>query len=67
VVIGNQEVGIGGDFITAIDGKKISEPDAVTRALSTKRAGEVLTLTIFRNGRSMDLKVKLGEVPDDQV
>ena len=67
VVIGNQEVGIGGDFITAIDGKKITEPDAVTRALSTKRAGEVLTLTIFRNGRSMDLKVKLGEVPDDQV
>ncbi len=61
VLIGNQEVGIGGDFITAIDGKKVTEVDAVIRALAKKHAGDILTLTVFRGGRSMDLKVKLGE------
>jgi S1-C subfamily serine protease len=65
VLIGNQEVGIGGDFITAIDGKKVTEIDAVTRALSKKHSGDVLNLTIFRGGRSIDVKVKLGEASDE--
>ena len=65
VLIGNQEVGIGGDFITAIDGKKVIEIDAVTRALSKKHSGDVLNLTIFRGGRSMEVKVKLGEASDE--
>ncbi len=67
VVIGNQEVGIGGDFITAVDGKKITEMDAVTRALAKKHAGDILDLTVFRGGKSMDVKVKLGEASDDQL
>lgn len=65
VVIGNQEVGIGGDFITAVDGKKVSEVDAVTRALAKKHSGDVLDLTIFRGGRSVDIKVKLTEGSED--
>jgi S1-C subfamily serine protease len=67
VVIGNQEVGIGGDFITAVDGKKVTEIDAVTRALAKKHSGDTLDLTIFRNGRSIEVKVKLGEASGDQV
>lgn len=65
VLIGNQEVGIGGDFITAIDGKKVTEIDAVTRALAKKHSGDSLDLTIYRGGRSVDLKVKLGEASGD--
>jgi S1-C subfamily serine protease len=61
VVIGNQEVGIGGDFITAVDGKKVTEIDAVTRALAKKHSGDILDLTVFRGGRSVEVKVKLGE------
>jgi S1-C subfamily serine protease len=64
VYIGNQEVGIGGDFITSIDGKKVTEIDAVTRALTKKHSGDVLDLTIFRAGHSMEVKVKLGEGAD---
>jgi S1-C subfamily serine protease len=67
VLIGNQEVGIGGDFITAIDGKQVTEIDAVTRALMKKHPGDVLDLTVFRGGRSIDVKVKLGEATDDQL
>ncbi|MGA3189631.1 MAG: PDZ domain-containing protein, partial [Bryobacteraceae bacterium] len=67
VLIGNQEVGIGGDFITAIDGKQVTEIDAITRALVKKHPGDILDLTIFRGGRSIDVKVKLGEATDDQL
>jgi S1-C subfamily serine protease len=67
VQIGNQEVGIGGDFITAVDGKAVTEMDAVTRALGRKHSGDILDLTVFRGGKSMDVKVKLGEASDDQL
>jgi S1-C subfamily serine protease len=65
VLIGNQEVGIGGDFITAIDGQKVTEIDAVTRALSKKHSGDTLNLTIFRQGRTLEVKVKLGEASEE--
>ncbi len=65
VVIGNQEVGIGGDFITAIDGKKVTEMDAVTRALAKKHPGDILNLSVFRGGSTMEVKVKLGEASED--
>lgn len=61
VIIGNYQIPVGGDLITAIDGKPVEEQDAVTRALSRKHAGDIMTLTIYRNGRSMDVKVTLGE------
>lgn len=64
VAIGNERVGIGGDLITAIDGKSVTQEDALTRALLHKRPGDEIELTIFRNGRTMNLKVKLGEAPD---
>jgi len=67
VRVGNQRLGVGGDFITAIDGKPVTEPDAVTRELSRKRPGDVLDLTIFRGGRTMNVKVKLGEAPEQPL
>ncbi len=66
VAIGNQRLGIGGDFITAIDGKSVSEPDAITRVIARKRPGDVVSLKIFRDGRTIDVQVKLGEAPEDQ-
>ncbi|HWZ33238.1 MAG TPA: trypsin-like peptidase domain-containing protein [Bryobacteraceae bacterium] len=67
VRVGNARLGVGGDLITAVDGKPVAENDAVTRALSRKRPGDILELTIYRAGRSMNLKVKLGEAPDDPM
>jgi S1-C subfamily serine protease len=66
VAIGNQRLGIGGDFITTIDGKAVSEPDAITRIIARKRPGDVVALKIFRDGRTIDVQVKLGEAPEDQ-
>ncbi len=66
VTIGNNRIPVGGDLITAIDGKPVEENDAISRALSRKHAGETMTLTIYRNGRTMDVKVTLGEAPEER-
>jgi len=52
---------VGGDLITAIDGRPIDREDAISRALARKRAGDTLDLTIFRNGRTTNIQVKLSE------
>ncbi len=66
VRVGNARLGVGGDFITGIDGKPVREDDAILRELSRKRPGDILELTIYRSGRSLNIKVKLGEAPEDQ-
>ena len=61
IQIGNAELLVGGDLIMAIDGKPVQRDDAISRALATKRSGDTLELTIFRNGRTTNVRVKLGE------
>jgi S1-C subfamily serine protease len=61
VYIGNAEVGIGGDFILSIDGHKVDRNDAIARALVRKKPGDTITLKIFRQGQTMDVKVRLGK------
>jgi putative serine protease PepD len=67
VIIGNMQVGIGGDLITAIDGRAVQRHDAITQALARKRPGDKLELTVFRNGRSFRITVILGEDPNDAI
>ena len=66
VLVGNERLGIGGDLITAIDGKPITEPDALARAIARKRPNDTITVKVFRNGRSLDVAVKLGEIPEEK-
>jgi len=35
--------------------------DAISRSLARKRSGDTLELTIFRNGRTMLVRVKLSD------
>jgi S1-C subfamily serine protease len=39
----------------------VDRDDAISRALARKHAGDSLELTIFRDGRTMIIRVKLGE------
>jgi len=64
VLVGNSRLGVGGDFITSIDGKVVDEQDAVTRAISRKHAGDIMELTIVRGGRTITVKVTLGTMGD---
>jgi S1-C subfamily serine protease len=66
VLVGNERLGIGGDLITAVDGKAITEPDALARAIARKRPNDTITIKVFRGGRSMDVPVKLGEIPEEK-
>jgi S1-C subfamily serine protease len=67
VLIGNMEIGVGGDLIMEIDGKPVDREDAITRAMSRKRPGDELVLTIFRDGRRQRITVILGEDPGDAL
>jgi len=60
VIVGMYRLGIGGDLITAIDGKDVDGQDALRRGLSQKRPGDSMVLTVYRNSRSVKITVKLG-------
>jgi len=54
-----------GDIVTKIDGKGVKESDELVKAVGAHRPGDVITLTIVRDGKSKDLKLTLQERPDE--
>ena len=64
VIVGFNRLGIGGDLIVAIDGKPVDSQDALTRAMIQKRGGESIDLTVYREGRTMKVDIKLGSEPE---
>ncbi len=63
VIVGNYQLPVGGDFITAIDGVPVESNESLTRALSRKRPGDLLELTLYRDGRNERVRIKLREAP----
>ena len=61
---GNTPVMLGGDLIVAIDGQDIQSPQDLSGALNSRHAGEVVTLTIFRGRKRMDVRVTLNDAKD---
>ncbi len=49
------------DVITALDGQPVRNPDEVVAVVSSRRAGDTLKLTIFRDGKSLNLTAVLGD------
>jgi len=56
---------IGGDVITAIDGQKVASSLDVNLVLNKKRPGDEVTVSLYRGGKKMDVKVKLSERPEN--
>ncbi|MCL6506578.1 MAG: PDZ domain-containing protein, partial [Bryobacteraceae bacterium] len=63
VIVGRYEIPVGGDLIMAVDGRPIDSQNALSRALARKRPGDTAELTIYRNGRTIKVRVRLGEAP----
>ena len=63
VIVGGFQLGIGGDLILAADGENIEDNNTLPRLLNRKRGGDMLQLTIYRNGQTQKVQVKLGEAP----
>ncbi|MFZ5438624.1 MAG: trypsin-like peptidase domain-containing protein [Myxococcota bacterium] len=52
------------DVIVSIDGERVGSSSALTRTIALKRPDATVSLSIVRQGKPQDLKVKLGVRPD---
>jgi S1-C subfamily serine protease len=59
--IGNVPVMLGGDLIVAIDGEETGDQQDLSNLMNKHKAGDTVTVTIFRGKKKMDVKVVLGE------
>jgi S1-C subfamily serine protease len=59
--IGNVPVILGGDLIVAIDGEEVGDQQDLVNMMNKHKAGDTVTVTVFRGKRKMDVKVTLGE------
>ena len=61
---GNIPVMLGGDLIVALDGQEITTPQDLSAAMNSHHAGDIVTLTVFRGQKRLDVKVTLGDAKD---
>ena len=59
--LGNTPVALGGDFVVAIDGQQVANARDLSTMMSGHKIGDVVTVTIFRGERRLDVKVVLAE------
>jgi S1-C subfamily serine protease len=59
--LGNSPILLGGDLIVAIDGQPIQDQQDLSRIMQNHRAGDTVTVTVYRGKKRLDLKVVLGE------
>jgi len=50
------------DVIISVDGKEIAKSEDLIVYIRSKKVGDIVTLTIDRFGKKMDVKVQLGEL-----
>ncbi len=64
VIVGNVQLGVGGDLIVAVDGNPVTHDDDLQRTMNHKHAGDNMQLTINRGGKTQKINVKLGTAPE---
>ncbi|MBX7113769.1 MAG: trypsin-like peptidase domain-containing protein [Myxococcaceae bacterium] len=52
------------DVVVELDGEKVSSGGVFARAIALKKPESTVALKVYRNGKPIDLKVKLGTRPD---
>jgi S1-C subfamily serine protease len=62
--IEGEEVGLGGDIITEIDGKKITSVDELIELMDEAEPGEKLELTVIQDRDEKTIEVTLGTQPE---
>jgi len=58
-----RDVSVGGDIITAVNGKKLADEAALGVALLHLEPGQEVTLQVYRDGKPRDVRVRLGSRP----
>jgi len=54
-----------GDVVTAINGKAIKDVSELRNEVAATPPGKEITLTVFRDKKQQDIKLKLGEQPEN--
>lgn len=52
-----------GDVITGVDGHSVASVDELVSYFNTRKPGDAVTLSIFRNNKTIEVNVTLGELP----
>jgi S1-C subfamily serine protease len=62
--VGNTPIMLGGDLIVSIDGRQVTDPQDINALMDKHQAGDTVSVTFYRGGRQMTLKLILGEARD---
>jgi serine protease Do len=54
-----------GDIITQIDGQKLTEDKGLGDVIRTKKVGDPIKITVWRDGQTLQLSTTLGEAPQE--
>jgi S1-C subfamily serine protease len=60
-LLGNTPIVLGGDLIVAIDGQNVEDMQDLSRVMNSHRAGDAVTVTIYRGKKKMEVRAVLGE------
>jgi S1-C subfamily serine protease len=63
VTVNGQDYTLGGDIITALDGKPLLSSEDLVSTIIGKRPGDQITVTVIRDGKSRQIKITLTQRP----
>lgn len=52
-----------GDILTQFDGQKLTDVNTLTSLIRTKKVQDTVKLRLFRDGKTLDVSILLGEAP----
>jgi S1-C subfamily serine protease len=55
---------LGGDFIVAIDGKEVTDPQEISALMEKHQAGDTVSVTFYRGKKQITLKLIAGEAQE---
>jgi S1-C subfamily serine protease len=59
--VGNTPILLGGDFIVAIDGQQVSDPQEINALILKHQPGDTVSVSFYRGHKQITLKLILGE------
>ena len=63
-IVGGQQMFVGGDIVTAFNGIPIKDyEDLIATLIKSSKVGDTATLSVWRDGEQIEVKVKLVERP----
>jgi S1-C subfamily serine protease len=62
--VGNTPIMLGGDFIVAIDGKEVTDPQEITSLMEKHQAGDTVSVTFYRGRKQITLELIAGEAQE---